>query len=160
LNTGGSYNATSNTWTPVTTSGAPAARYQQVAVWTGSEMVLWGGATGAIYYNDGGRYNPAANTWTSILGTLSNTPAGRRIHSGVWTGSELIVWGGWNGGPLSSGGRYTPANNTWAALPTVSAPLPRYSHTAIWTGTEMIVWGGVSDVFHGDGARYIRSSDT
>ena len=36
------------------------------AVWTGSEMIVWGGeydnGSNPIYLNDGGRYNPVANT--------------------------------------------------------------------------------------------------
>ena len=28
------------------------------AVWTGSEMIVWGGMSGSGYLNDGGRYNP------------------------------------------------------------------------------------------------------
>lgn len=31
-------------WTPTTTTGAPTARYVPTAVWTGSEMIVWGGA--------------------------------------------------------------------------------------------------------------------
>ena len=36
------------------------------AVWTGTEMVVWGGVTitGGIHLNTGGRYNPANDTWT------------------------------------------------------------------------------------------------
>ena len=31
-------------------------------------------------------------------------------HVSVWTGSEMIVWGGFNGaGALATGGRYVPA---------------------------------------------------
>ena len=34
------------------------------AVWTGSEMIVWGG-TGANYFNTGGRYNPNTDSWTA-----------------------------------------------------------------------------------------------
>ena len=43
LNDGGRYNPTANSWTALPTSGAPAARYSHTAVWTGSEMIVWGG---------------------------------------------------------------------------------------------------------------------
>jgi hypothetical protein len=33
----------------------------------------------------------------------------RAYHSAVWTGTQMIVWGGWNGTDvLNTGGRYTP----------------------------------------------------
>ena len=38
-----SINCTNNTWTATSTAGAPAARAYHTAVWTGSEMIVWGG---------------------------------------------------------------------------------------------------------------------
>src|SRR5439155_16237430 len=35
------------------------------------------------------------DTWTAT--TTSNAPAGRELHTAIWTGSEMIVWGGGNG---------------------------------------------------------------
>ena len=42
--------------------------------------------------NTGGRYHPAGNSWTAV--TTTGAPAARRNHTAVWTGSEMIVWGG------------------------------------------------------------------
>ena len=66
LNSGGRYNPTTDTWTAVATSGAPAARFDPTAVWTGSEMIVWGGYDGTREFNDGGRYNPATDTWAAL----------------------------------------------------------------------------------------------
>ena len=67
LNTGGRYNLANDSWTDDTTAGAPTARYDHTAVWTGSEMIVWGGnAAHTGYLNTGGRYNPAINTWTAV----------------------------------------------------------------------------------------------
>ena len=64
-------------------------------------------------------------------------------HTAVWTGSEMIVWGGCDGfSCLNTGGRYNPSTDSWTATSTTNAPAARYSHTAVWTGSEMIVWGG------------------
>jgi N-acetylneuraminic acid mutarotase len=97
-NDGGRYNPGANSWTAVTTTGAPSARNGHTAVWTGCEMIVWGGAesiNGSFsYFNDGGRYNPAANSWTAV--TTAGAPAARTVHTAVWTGSEMIVWGGYN----------------------------------------------------------------
>ena len=55
LNTGGRYNPSTDSWTATSTTHAPTARFVQTAVWTGSEMVVWGGR-GPLATNTGGRY--------------------------------------------------------------------------------------------------------
>src|SRR5947207_8563188 len=68
-----------------------------------------------------------------------DAPSARRQHTAVWTGTEMIIWGGTND---STGGRYNPAVDMWTATSTTKAPSARTGHTAVWTGNEMIVWGG------------------
>src|SRR6266849_1312473 len=74
--------------------------------------------------------------------TALDVPDPRYNHSAVWTGTEMIVWGGVGAGYLGTGWRYDPTGDTWTAVATADAPSPRQFHTAIWTGNEMIVWGG------------------
>lgn len=143
---GARYDPVTDAWTPVSTSGAPQGRSGHVAVWTGTEMIVWGGDAGYVYPEDGARYDPTTDTWTPIA--TSGAPAGRVVPSAVWTGSEMIVWGGsyivaGTTYPTSTGGRYDPASDSWTATATAGAPEPRHLHAAVWTGTEMIVWGGV-----------------
>ncbi len=71
-----------------------------------------------------------------------NAPTAREFHTAVWTGSEMIVWGGLAGGYSNSGGRYNPATDSWTPTGTINAPAGRARHTAVWTGSEMLVWGG------------------
>ena len=72
-----------------------------------------------------------------------NAPSKREASSVVWTGSELIVWGGFaDGDYLGSGARYDPEADHWSQTSEQGAPSARAWHTAVWTGTEMIVWGG------------------
>lgn len=108
INTGGIYDPDKNEWTSVSTTGAPAARGYHIAVWTGSEMVVWGGVTGGIIADTGrtgGRYNPGKNTWVAT--TTTGAPSARYFHTVVWTGNEMIVWGGYDGSMISdTGGRY------------------------------------------------------
>ena len=73
---------------------------------------------------------------------MTNAPDPRLWHTAVWTGSEMIVWGGSHSGVLNTGGRYNPSTDSWTATSTTNAPSARQAHTAIWTGTEMIVWDG------------------
>src|SRR5438093_405990 len=81
------------------------------------------------------------DTWTAT--STTNAPAARENHTAVWTGSEMIVWGGeGSGGFLNTGGRYNPGTDSWTATSTTSAPAARTPQTAVWPGREMIVWGG------------------
>ena len=79
------------------------------------------------------------DSWTAT--STINAPDVRALHTAVWTGSEMIVWGGCME-RLNTGGRYNPSTDSWTATSTTNAPTGRYHHTAVWTGSEMIVWGG------------------
>jgi hypothetical protein len=151
LNTGGRYNPGTNAWTITSTTNAPHARRNHTAVWTGSEMIVWGGRDA---WNTGGRYNPSTNSW--IATSTTNAPY-KSEHTAVWTDSEMIVWGGVGYyGLENTGGRYDPDTNTWTATSTTNAPSARYLHTAVWTGSEVIVWGGqnINEFYLNTGGRY------
>jgi N-acetylneuraminic acid mutarotase len=149
---------TDDTWTPTSLTNAPGGRTYHTAVWTGSEMIVWGGVDFSGYLNTGGRYDPTTDSWTAT--NTASAPAGREIHTAVWTGSEMIVWGGYNGTDLNTGGRYNPSGDSWTATSTTNAPAARDSHTAVWTGSEMIVWGGFSNgSYLSTGGRYDPSTD-
>jgi len=91
-------------------------------------MIVWGGSGAGGFLNDGGRYNPGTNTWTAT--STGSAPDARDWHTAVWTGSEMIVWGGYGGVFFNSGGRYNPGTDTWtatrpAAPPTRATATPR-----------------------------------
>jgi N-acetylneuraminic acid mutarotase len=157
LNTGGRYDPSADSWTATSTINAPAARYGHTAAWSGSEMIVWGGANGGSTFNTGGKYDPSTDAWaaTNIIGS----PDSRENHAAVWTGSEMIVWGGnsYNSGGqyLNTGGTYDPATDSWTGTSTTNPPVGRVAHTAVWTGSEMIVWGGYDgSSFVNTGSRY------
>jgi uncharacterized repeat protein (TIGR01451 family) len=160
LNTGGRYNPLTDSWTPTSIVGAPSGRHDHPAVWTGTEMIVWGGYTALAQTNTGGRYNPMIDTWTPT--TTVDAPSARTIHAAVWTGTEMIVWGG-QIGPGSTntntGGRYNPTTDSWTPMTLVGAPEPQTSrnHGAVWTGSEMIVWWGPEP---NRGGRYNPVTDT
>ena len=104
LNTGGRYNPSTDSWTATSTTNAPDRRFYHTAVWTGSEMIVWGGECGQHHFNTGGRYDPSTDSWTAT--STTNAPAGRDCHTAVWTGSEMIVWGGVLSNHFNTGGRY------------------------------------------------------
>ena len=153
VNTGGRYNPITNSWIVTSTTNAPSARYWHTAVWTGSEMIVWGGIP---YVNTGGRYNPTTNSWTAT--STTNAPSSRSWHTAVWTGSEMIIWGGQAGQLFNTGRRYDPGTDNWIITSTTNVPHVRAHHTAVWTGSEMVVWGGQGgnggNQFSNTGGRY------
>ncbi len=142
---GGRYDPELNRWRGL----APATltpRDDPRAVWTGREVIVWGGRDERGHAGDGARYDPERDRWTPMA--AMGAPAAREDHAAIWTGREMIVWGGWNGDDRArnyalDGARYDPATDRWRPISSVGAPPLREDHAASWTGREMIVWGGV-----------------
>jgi N-acetylneuraminic acid mutarotase len=111
--TGALYDPVADTWTPTTLANAPSAREFFAYAWTGNTFIVWGGCTvdptcGDSTYT-GGQYTPSSDTW--IATELTGAPNARGKTVGVWTGTELIVWGGETNDSstfTNTGGRYTP----------------------------------------------------
>ena len=73
--------AGSASWTRI--PRAPIApRSEYGAVWTGKEMIVWGGYSGNTQYGDGAAYDPATRTWTSEL-------TARRL---LWRQGETVLY--------------------------------------------------------------------
>ena len=146
-------------WVPMSTANAPSERSKHTAVWTGTEMIVWGGLTTTpsgdfVTTNTGGRYDPVSDAW--IATSTLNAPHRRVKHTVVWTGTEMIIWGGGSGGA-----RYDPGTDSWQTLSTTNDPFDRAEHIAVWTGTEMIIWGGFSGGRSlNSGGRYDPNSDS
>jgi hypothetical protein len=96
--------------------------------------------------------------------SLPDAPIGTLAHpGGVWTGTEMIVWGGFEGDGQRSaaGAAFDLAAGTWRVI--APAPISGRSEAAmVWTGTEMLVWGGsvADDTSIDDGAAYDPATDT
>ena len=148
------YTPATNRWR--TGAAPPFARDGMTTVWTGRQLLLWGGTEpltsesrfdNLVVHGDGAAYDPSANRWTTI--PVAPVPA-RTGATAVWTGHQMILWGGLgpggtqgtgDRGPLGKGAAYDPASRSWRALP--ASPLKaRFGHRMVWTGREAIVWGG------------------
>jgi hypothetical protein len=157
-NDGAIYDRASNSWTLMSTIGAPSKGGAVDVVWTGNKMVVWGGQGFGAEQFEGAMYDPTTDTWTAINAT--GAPAPRRGHRMVWTGTRVLVWGGTG---FKDGGSFDPVTNTWQTMTGVGAPPARAIPSAVWTGKEMIVWGG--EVFvtgltlFRDGGRYDPAAD-
>ena len=45
--------------------------------------------------NTGGRYDPQSDVWAAT--STVDVPGARRDHTAVWTGSDMLIWGGTSG---------------------------------------------------------------
>ncbi len=121
-------------------------RDQAALVWTGREMVVWGGVTrdGHILA-DGAAFDPTRSQWRPIAGSIG-VPV-RYGATSLWTGAELLVVGGQtaldansrNGvAPAGRGGAYDPAADRWRPVAAGPTDAERVL-AAVWTGREAIV---------------------
>jgi N-acetylneuraminic acid mutarotase len=164
---GESYDPRSGAWTPITTTNAPTGGGGPLALWTGSEVIVWGGGDGITTFDTGGRYQPLSGTWTTM--TTTGAPQGRAYTPAFWTGSEMIFYGGMHAlhQYLTDGARYNPQSDQWTPLAQNGAPGSRSGSSVVWTGSQLLVWGGRAEngsptpgSFLNDGARYDLASDT
>ncbi len=155
-------------WNTTLMYSLPVPRYQHLAVWTGSEMIVWGGfdSTGT-WTRTGARYNPATDTWRPMSTVGAPGPLGNRTAH--WTGNlVLIVGNSCNsaGGcfiPQLTGVRYDPLSDSWSTISATGAPPLWIGTSASWVGTRLMVWGGQSlsfQQFFNTGALYDPAADT
>ncbi len=144
------YDPIGDSWSKMSTAGAPAGNAPHVAVWTGSVLFVW------TSLNSGGRYDPQTDSWQSV--SVTNAPTAEQ-RAAVWAGGRVIVWGSPTN--VGLGKRYHPATDTWSNLTSVGEPSFRSDRSVISTGTEMIVWGGSSGpTYFQFGSRYNPTTDT
>jgi hypothetical protein len=110
-----------------------------VVVWTGSQMIGWGGGCCGESSAEGVAYSPATNTARKLPAAPL---AGRQTTTGAWTGKELIIVGGAdaNGKVFADAAAYNPKTRSWRRLPPL--PTPRRAATAVWDGRDVLVVGG------------------
>ena len=153
---GGRFDPIQNVWRSMSLDGAPAGCLEPARVWTGQELLVWGGGMGnpnaAKDANTGAAYDPEADSWRPISNV--GAPSARFNPAAVWTGEEMIVYGG-NAGVDARA--YNPTTDRWRSLNLLGAPGLHTRGDAVWTGSEMILWGHSNcDV----GGRYDLASDT
>jgi hypothetical protein len=143
---GWAYDPDADTWAPISPAPVPGAS-RSYAAWTGTEMIVWGGTTGADvwpYQPDpaGAAYNPATDTWRTIADAPADATGEMIVFPSVWTGTEFMVWSEQSFDEPCVAAAYNPATDTWRALP--DSPMRNVSH-AVWTGDSVLVTGYLSD---------------
>lgn len=148
LRDGASYQLATNRWRRLPTSPL-RPRYGHTAVSTGRTLIFFGGATTPRLAdpssNTGGTYTPGREGWRRI----PRAPiTGRRGHVAVWSGDEMIVWGGHaverGGVPqrfFSDGAAFDPKGNRWRRI--ARAPFRATEDSfGVWAGDALFVFDG------------------
>ncbi len=141
---GAAWDAATNTWHAIAPMPTTLPGYDPTAVWTGTEVLVWSSAPATPDTN--GRevvlaYNPSTNTWRT-LPSSGLTP--RQGAVTIWTGHQLVVWGGLNFDftyAYPDGARLDPLTGTWQRLPAAPVPARGFAGAA-WSGRDVLLWGG------------------
>jgi hypothetical protein len=156
------------TWRSLTPPPPPRRAFP-ATVWTGTQIVVWGGCDASLpqcddfargLLSDGALYDVAADRWRP----MADSPLAPGVHpTGVLADGELLLYAG-GSSPDAQGAQaasYDPATDTWAQLPDPPIRQRRYA-TAAWTGAHFVVWGGeqTGDSWYDDGAAYDPATDT
>jgi hypothetical protein len=113
-----------------------ATRLDHAAVWTGSEMLIWGGRDARRSFADGAAYDPRADRWRPIAGRGASP-----VAAAAWTGTRMLVWDGPATAGRTTGALYNPVRDRWN--PIAPGPAVGDNHSGpVWTGTQLVVWNG------------------
>ena len=136
------FNPATNRWRQLPKRAALPAG---LVVWTGREVIGWGGGCCGDASSEGAAYNPTTGTRR----TLARSPlAPDQAPVGAWTGRELIVLvSGINPADgkswpaqLARAAAYNPISDTWRRI--APSPAVRTRANAVWNGREVLVVGG------------------
>lgn len=131
-----------------------SGRSTMASVWTGTEMLVWGGEGPRGQVGDGAAYDPRRDIWRMLpQGPLTK----RNAPAAVWTGAEMLLWGGHaTGVDHADGAAFDPVSGRWR--PIADAPMRSGGRpVGLWTGREMVVVAGFNGL---DVAAYDPSTDS
>jgi hypothetical protein len=139
------YDPATNTWTLVTaTTNAPSPRWGATAVWTGTQILVFGGraTTSGPALMDGASYDPATQQWSPIAPGLAG-----HVHAvGGASSSQAVFWGGWGATTttlVAGAERYNIGTNSWQPASIIgTVPGPLQDPAWAFTGTNLYVFGG------------------
>jgi hypothetical protein len=165
---GAVYDPAANRWTPMSMTGAPSARVDHLMFWTGSRLLIWGGAAYALDASgfpahkdltDGAFYDPATDQWTPT----APMPVPTRYPRSSWSRGRIVVtpdqtmpevmfiydpardqWQPAMPAPSVPASYITlldSASNSWLVFP--PRPLEPDERFEVFTGKLMIAWGGI-----------------
>ncbi len=135
---GFSFDPTERVW-----SALPAAPgvtiFETDAVWTENDVVFLG--TTPSNHVAGVAFTPATEQWREV--SPSPMPLGNAVR--VWTGKEIVVWGGGEYGDATNrtGASYDPVRDRWH--PIAPAPVGLNLADGVWAKRWVAVYGSLLD---------------
>ena len=114
------------------------ARTGASVVWTGTDVIVWGGSQAERNAADGATYSPASGRWRPIV----DAPQPRAHHASVWLDRRMVVVGGQVGPlPATDALVYDPGADAWSVIPGPPAG-PHVDATVVPTPRGLLVAGG------------------
>ncbi|MGH2594529.1 MAG: Kelch repeat-containing protein [Actinomycetota bacterium] len=152
---GVAYDPVSETWRMLPPAPLDPA-WGGVTVWTGSELIVWGGGDpGNATNTSGAAYDPSTDVWHLI----ADAPIGLNLASGVWSGTEMIVFGSLldhrnvAATDHALGEAYDPKTDAWRVL--APSELSPQASSSVWLDGGMFSWD-----YETHGAWYDPGTDT
>ena len=101
-------------------------------IWTGSEVIIWGGADGDKLPNlvDGAAWNPTTSTWRVLPAPPLDA---RTVTRAVWASKRMIVVA------AQATLAYDPETDRWDTIGSGLYP-PTIPGLMVWTGDEVAAW--------------------
>jgi hypothetical protein len=159
LDTGAIYDPATDSWSLIAVDAAtPSARELASVVYTGSQLLVFGGRSGATYLQSGALYDPLNDTWSAI----ANGGAPRAAPALGVSGSELLIWGGLTTGGVAgpSPERYAVSSDDWRLADAQNGPNPLYGSSWAFGADSFFVYGGQDNGQRQDAAyRYDLAAD-
>ena len=141
-------------WTVIRTTGAPPCpRANHSMTASNASILVFGGelgcrATDELCTSHVYVFNVAASTWTALAPRVPVPGLQRRMHSSLWDGGPLVVFGGCT----KKGGlgdvlvaNLGPSSATWRSVDgRGDVPPPQSSHSAMRSPRGAVLYGGHS----------------
>lgn len=148
---GALYDPTTRQWTRVPPAPIPA-RQDASVIWTGHEVVVFGGlGTGHIGWvparrTDGAVYNLVTGRWQRL--PSSPLPFQAMQVSAAWNGTALVATALGASGVMTVS--WSPGSPRWHVLATVSSLARAISSTVVWTGSRFVYLRDTCPIIPGD----------
>ena len=160
---GGIYDPSTDSWTAISSSGAPQGRVGAFAFSSDQQVLIWGGmgqvgfGTGTLY--DGGVYDLNSSSWSAIQ-TAGAPDANYSIQGASLVGKRMVILTIENTSGLVTPFVYDLTTDTWTMGTQASSV--RVDFSLAWTGNGLIIWGGRSNstTYFNDGLEYDLSTDS
>jgi N-acetylneuraminic acid mutarotase len=158
-NKGYYFSFATTTWTQLTNTNGPAARWGALAVFDGTIVYLWGGRNDTTAMNDLYTYD---TSWASLGATGAPSPRWAPNRSSGWAFAfgpgDIAIIGGLDPSntPLTDGARFVQSTGTWTPITSWTSLEDHQWGAAGLVGGEIFIWGGrTGTTITATGERYL-----